>query len=170
MRRPGCLVIIFQNRAESQDYIDIFPSCGHSRCCQLGLCQDFNSECCSLFSSILPLPQASSHILGSEERGRTRSQTRRMSEKEDETTPTKPSVKRASTMTQTAKVLFLHVPLSGSILLIFPRPTHSPFLLLLYLLLLHWGQISINCTYAVLVYTSTACLSYIYEVPSTLQI
>ena len=47
--------------------------------------------------------QASSHILGSEERGRTRSQTRRMSEREEDE-PSRPAVKRASTMAQTAKV------------------------------------------------------------------
>jgi hypothetical protein len=57
-------------------------------------------------TTIAKTAEASSHILGSEERGRTRSQTRRMSEKdhpEDEATPTKPSVKRTSTMAQTAK-------------------------------------------------------------------
>ena len=59
-------------------------------------------------SLFLSLHQDSSHILGGEERGRTRSQTRRMSEKEppeeEGATPTKPSVKRTSTMAQTAKV------------------------------------------------------------------
>ena len=55
----------------------------------------------------LSLLQASSHILGSEERGRTRSQTRRMSEREqseEEGAASKPSVKRTSTMARTAKV------------------------------------------------------------------
>ena len=60
-------------------------------------------------SSSLPLylpPQASAHILGSEERGRTRSQTRKLSESGEEKEK-KPSVKRSSTMAQTAKVLVI---------------------------------------------------------------
>ena len=43
MRRPGCLVIIFQSQGTKPGHrlipaVDIFP---HSRCCQFGLCQDF---------------------------------------------------------------------------------------------------------------------------------
>ena len=45
--------------------------------------------------------QDSQHILGSEEYGKTRSQTRKFSESEDNK---KPAVKRTSTMAQTAKV------------------------------------------------------------------
>ena len=50
-----------------------------------------------------PLPQASTHILGSEELGRTRSQTRKRSESGEEKDKKSP-MKRSSTMAQTAKV------------------------------------------------------------------
>ncbi len=46
--------------------------------------------------------QDSSNILGQEERGRTRSQTRKISESGEE--EKKPAVKRATTIEQTVKV------------------------------------------------------------------
>ena len=55
--------------------------------------------CTSLYPPPLRL-QDSAHILGQDQRGRTRSQTRKFSESDDK----KPAVKRTSTMEQTAKV------------------------------------------------------------------
>ena len=51
--------------------------------------------------------QDSNYILGEEEFGRTRSQTRKISESGADEEAKKPAVKRTSTMAQTAKVYIL---------------------------------------------------------------
>lgn len=61
--------------------------------------------------------QDSNYILGEEEFGRTRSQTRKISESGVDEEAKKPAVKRTSTMAQTAKVLFPDTP--------FPSPSPS---------------------------------------------
>ncbi len=61
------------------------------------------TDCHNCYTPLLP--QASTHILGDEERGKTRSETRKISLSDEE----KPAVKRANTMEQTAKVTFLAI-------------------------------------------------------------
>ena len=73
--------------------------------------------------------QDSNYILGEEEFGRTRSQTRKISESGVEDEAKKPAVKRTSTMAQTAKVLSLIHPLikqdSGAVIYPFPMTCYS---------------------------------------------